>query len=221
MKQTAVFLLVVARAIAFAEAFMQNQARWQTKHPDVLRFKPVNTALAVVADPEKEERQHSKEDENDWIQTKNGGFLPNLRQRAMFSKTTKRPSTQITSIEGIEQYKREVVDEDDRIVCVRFYATWCRSCKAITPAFRKLPTIFPSVKFCEVPVTKGNAYLHQGLGIKSLPFAHIFHPEVGLVEELKIGKKNFKSFVQSLKSYVEGICDLPVEEVGDEEEERI
>ena len=34
---------------------------------------------------------------------------------------------------------------------------------------------FPSVKFVEVPLTKENAYLHDGLGVPSLPFAQLNH----------------------------------------------
>lgn len=42
----------------------------------------------------------------------------------------------------------------------------------------------------------------------SLPFGHIYHPTGGLVEELKIAKKNFPKFARVLKYYLDGKCDV-------------
>jgi hypothetical protein len=79
---------------------------------------------------------------------------------------------------------------------------------------------FPTVKFVEVPVTKENAYLHQGLGIPSLPFAHIYQTASAttdtnssssgatLVEEMKINKHVFADFARTLGQYVNGECAI-------------
>ena len=83
--------------------------------------------------------------------------------------------------------------------------------------FRKLPHDFPGVKFVEVPLTKENAYLHKGLGVPSLPFAHLYHPDVGLVEERKINKDLFSTFKKILKTYVEGECAVSYPEDQDDE----
>jgi hypothetical protein len=70
----------------------------------------------------------------------------------------------------------------------------------------------PDVKFVDVPVTNDNANLHQGLGVPSLPFGHIYHPSAGLVEELKLTRKFFPVYEQSLHSYYTGSCDIPDDE---------
>lgn len=62
--------------------------------------------------------------------------------------------------------------------------------------------------FVDVPVTNHNANLHQGLGVPSLPFGHIYDPVAGLVEELKLTRKHLSVFEQSLHSYYTGSCDL-------------
>jgi hypothetical protein len=54
--------------------------------------------------------------------------------------------------------------------------------------------------------------LFAASGVPSVPFAHIYHPDAGLVEELKISKPYFRDFKDSLNSYVIGSCDLPTEE---------
>ena len=60
----------------------------------------------------------------------------------------------------------------------------------------------------DVPVTEANADLHQGLGVPSLPFGHIYYPDGGLVEELKMSKKHFSNFKEILESYIENGCAI-------------
>jgi hypothetical protein len=68
--------------------------------------------------------------------------------------------------------------------------------------------------FVEVPVTEANANLHQGLGIPSLPFGHIYAPNGGLVEEVKITRPHFGKFAQKLQTYVQGQCDIESDDVS-------
>ena len=131
-----------------------------------------------------------------------------LMPKALRNRGTE-DDTAITTVDTLEDYKREVVDEKDKIVVVRFYAQWCKSCKAAFPLFQKMKADLPSVKYVMVPLTKDTAYIHSGLGVPSVPFGHIYHPDVGLVEERKINRKVFGEFRESLESYVKGSCDLP------------
>ena len=84
-----------------------------------------------------------------------------------------------------------------------------------TPTNRNSAT-FPAVQFVECPVTKENAVLHQGLGVPSLPYGHIYHPTAGLVEEVKINKNVFATFECMLESYVRGSC--PVQYLTDDDD---
>ena len=68
--------------------------------------------------------------------------------------------------------------------------------------------MYEDVLFVDVPVTPENANLHQGLEVPSLPFAHIYHPDGGLVEEMKLSRKYFATFAKTLKSYVDRQCDV-------------
>lgn len=111
-------------------------------------------------------------------------------------------------VRTLEEYKRVVGDEKEKIVAVRFYAPWCKACKAIAPSFYRLASTYSNVIFVDVPVTQENTNLHQGLKVPSLPFGHIYHPYGGLVEEKRISRRYFSSFAKSLKSYTDGQCDL-------------
>jgi thiol-disulfide isomerase/thioredoxin len=162
----------------------------------------INTALHVVADAEKNEVNNKKSQErvssrSSWIPAVGGGFFPNLREN------------KVIEVKTMQDYKVVVADEKERLVCVKFYAPWCRSCAAIKPLFKQLTHLHPSVKYVEVPLTKENAFLHEGLGVPSLPYAHIYHPEAGLVEERKINKNMFGEFRDEiLKSYIDGYCPI-------------
>lgn len=149
----------------------------------------------------------------DWIPAANGGFIPNIgnflgRKRDGAKSKTASPSTRILTVNNLLDYKRHVVDETDRLVCVRFYAPWCRACKAVAPMFARLASQYPTVKFVEVPLTQENAFMLQGLGVPSLPYGHIYHPEAGLVEERKMNKKVFGTLAYVLSTYVHGECSL-------------
>ena len=160
-----------------------------------------------------------------------GGFVPKFlkKQKGSSSDTTSKSSSStdamtyppIQLVDTLQDYKKEVVDEPSSIVVVRFFAPWCKSCKASMPLFKKmvLEHSNSNVKFVQVPLTKDTAYIHEGLGVPSIPYGHIYYPNVGLVEEKKINKKVFKDFRDSLDSYVVGSCDLSelVEEDVDDE----
>jgi thiol-disulfide isomerase/thioredoxin len=145
-----------------------------------------------------------------WIPTAGGGFLPRFFGRGSSKELV------IAEAETLQDYKRIVVDESQhQMVVVCFYAHWCRACKAVQPMFRKLARehSFSSssslpVKFVRVPLTPTNGFLHDGLGVPSLPYAHIYHPTAGLVEERKINKRVFADFEKVLETYVQGQCDL-------------
>jgi thiol-disulfide isomerase/thioredoxin len=159
------------------------------------------------------ERITDEEDQKEWKRVV-GGFVPRFLRREGADVRT----SPVEMVDTLEDYKRVVVDEPDRIVVVRFFAPWCKSCKAAHPIFKKMVSEHSetSVKFVEVPLTKETAYIHEGLGVPSVPFGHIYHPEAGLVEEKKINKRVFKEFREALDSYVRGSCDLPLED-GQEE----
>ncbi|KAL7575978.1 hypothetical protein ACA910_000767 [Epithemia clementina (nom. ined.)] len=89
-------------------------------------------------------------------------------------------------VSTLMDYKLHVAEEKERISVVRFISPSCRACKAATPLFDMLAHQFPDLNWAEVPVTKQNSALHQGLGVTTVPSGHIYVPGAGLVEELRM-----------------------------------
>lgn len=122
--------------------------------------------------------------------------------------TSARPNN-IIEVTSLEDYKREVADEQEKIVAVRFYAPWCKSCARAAPSFYRVAReLEDTVKFVDVPVTRDTSKIHQGLQIPTIPYSHVYHSDAGLVEELRMSRKQFGVFEDALKSYVTGSCDV-------------
>jgi len=144
------------------------------------------SVLRVVADPPMKEDEKKKEEGEgsfrDWIKSNNGGFIPNIRARLRrplargnrnsadrtqlsgeekTSKPKPHQAPMVLEVNNIQDYKTQVVDFPDKIVCVRFYAPWCKACKAVEASFHRLSRKYLEVQFVEVPVTKENVYLHK------------------------------------------------------------
>mmetsp|Transcript_13171 Transcript_13171/g.19374 ORF Transcript_13171/g.19374 Transcript_13171/m.19374 type:complete len:218 (+) Transcript_13171:203-856(+) len=166
----------------------------------------LNNVATPFEEQEKEKQKKREEDiindDDDWTEVE-GGFIPRIGRRL--------DRQLITEVTNLQDYKREVVDCEEKIVVVKFYAPWCRSCKSMEPLFKRMANSLSSdtsIKFVQVSVTADNAMLHQGLGVPSVPFGHIYHKDVGLVEELTLKKKEFRNFEKILDTYVEGSCDI-------------
>ena len=65
----------------------------------------------------------------------------------------------------------------------------------------KMAATKPETIFLDVPVTESNTNLHKGLGIESVPFAHVYHPERGLVEETKLSRETFSEFTDLVEKH--------------------
>jgi thiol-disulfide isomerase/thioredoxin len=168
-------------------------------------------AASLVSNPITQEQQQQQEDLDP-----STSFEDRMRGLAFKGKKkqpVRRLPPNVFVVETLQDYKQIVGGESSKMVAVRFYAPWCKACKAVQPLFYHMANKFPNVVFVDVPVTDQNTNLHQGLGVQALPSGHIYHPSGGLVEELRMTRKCIPSFARKLLSYVVGRCDL--EEGGD------
>ena len=135
-------------------------------------------------------------------------FRPETKRDSIPTRRTLSIPYNVVTVNSLQEYKAVVGDESSRVVAVRFHATYCRACMAVAPHFYRIAKMNPNVVFVDVPVTQANAALHQGLEVPSLPYGHIYHPQSGLVEEMKLTRKDIPEFREKLKRYSEGNCDI-------------
>lgn len=109
----------------------------------------------------------------------------------------------------LQDFKRLVGDERERISVVRFHAPWCRACLRTAPLFDRLAVKYPNVNFVKVQVGPESQHLVAAFGIPKFPYGQIYHPTQGLAEELSMNKNVFQDFCRILASYVDESCELP------------
>lgn len=73
---------------------------------------------------------------------------------------------------------------------------------SLRPAFHKMAASNPDIIYLDVPISESNRNLHKGLGISSVPFCHIYHPEHGLVEETKISREALSEIKALVQKYL-------------------
>ena len=207
-----------------APAYYGDLRRTSTERPAFF------TADAEEVHRHKKSSSSDDGDDGSWTPVE-GGFLPNYSRPTApssppASRTTRKKKQKggvVQEVVTLQDYKKVVADEPDKITAVRFHAPWCRACRAARSRFRKLARKYADdddrIQFVEVPLTSDNAVLHEGLGIPSLPYGHVYHPEAGLVEERRINKNLFADYESSLDSYVRGYCRVRYTEDGTGNEE--
>jgi thiol-disulfide isomerase/thioredoxin len=141
---------------------------------------------------------------------------PSFRQRMLnrLGKSNDAPTKRtredgpFTTVRTLAEFKKEVVDEATGLVVVWYYAPWCRACKHVAPGFVALARRHPDIKFVRVPALNDNTALHQGLGVPSVPYVHLYHQEGGLVEEQKLKRAQLSAFHKKLEDYEQESCSL-------------
>ena len=73
---------------------------------------------------------------------------------------------------------RETIDNND-IVIVDFWATWCGPCKPFAPVFEAASELHPDIVFGKVN-TEEQQELAAQFGIRSIPTLMIFREQIGV-----------------------------------------
>eukprot|EP00747_Dinoflagellata_sp_TGD_P167456 gnl/TRDRNA2_/TRDRNA2_191898_c0_seq1.p1 gnl/TRDRNA2_/TRDRNA2_191898_c0~~gnl/TRDRNA2_/TRDRNA2_191898_c0_seq1.p1 ORF type:complete len:280 (-),score=47.24 gnl/TRDRNA2_/TRDRNA2_191898_c0_seq1:165-1004(-) len=81
-------------------------------------------------------------------------------------------SGQVTALTGLNEFLSAQSCYPGRIIIFKFYAPWCRACKAMGAKLAKIAEEFPEARFFEVSFDD-NKDLIKSLGIKKLPFVEI------------------------------------------------
>jgi len=114
----------------------------------------------------------------------------------------------VLNVETLQQLKNALDFNKEKVVVVRFFSHHCKSCAAVTPKLNRLARLNPNARFIDIPITKDNPDVQKEMDIYAVPFGHIYYPEVGLVEEVKMSKLHWHDFEDIFYSYVNDTCDV-------------
>ena len=122
-------------------------------------------------------------------------------QKKTRKKTTKSLPSYIHLIDKEDDFKKTVEEEKEKIVVVRFFAYWCKTCKSMSPYYyRMAEKLHENIIFVEIPHSPETAALYERLDVPGVPFGHIYHPKHGLMHKTQLSKRSDSSdFEKNLK----------------------
>ncbi|KAL7504344.1 hypothetical protein ACHAXN_002250 [Cyclotella atomus] len=116
----------------------------------------------------------------------------------------------IWEIENQDQHNAWLAANPDKLMVIKFYAPWCRACKAVEPKFIQ---ISKDEKYDNIPIIFGQlsvqhnkAYVKQ-LGILALPSIQIYAGSEGLVENFPCGPSKIPMLKRKLTETVNAKVD--------------
>ena len=102
---------------------------------------------------------------------------------------------------------------EDRLVVVDFYAQWCGACRALYPKLVKLAQENEDIVFLKVDYD-ANKSMCKGLGIKVLPFFHLYRGSLGRVDELSASVSKLPRLRTAIQKHNTPRCDLQSHDKG-------
>jgi len=104
----------------------------------------------------------------------------------------------VRALHGEGEFLAALASADDRLVVVKWYAPYCRSCKALGVKFEKYAreTVRASwakgrVLFFEVDISE-NKQLYRAHQVQYLPTIRFYKRDLGMVEDFTVGPSKFQ-----------------------------
>lgn len=98
--------------------------------------------------------------------------------------------TELTDIEA----ESKLLNNNDRLILVDFYATWCGPCKRMAPIIKELEAEYPNVDFYKIDVDKNK--VDDALGVSAMP-TYLFIKNSSNLEQIEgaMSKEKMKSLL--------------------------
>ena len=91
-------------------------------------------------------------------------------------------------------------EAEDRVICIKVHASFCRACKAFAPRFTRLTNDpeFEHVEFYDILIDENKRLVEQ-LGLTALPAVEIVAGGRGKGQPLLVGKSKVSGLVDALR----------------------
>eukprot|EP00308_Calcidiscus_leptoporus_P013372 CAMPEP_0119377788 /NCGR_PEP_ID=MMETSP1334-20130426/46628_1 /TAXON_ID=127549 /ORGANISM="Calcidiscus leptoporus, Strain RCC1130" /LENGTH=216 /DNA_ID=CAMNT_0007396811 /DNA_START=11 /DNA_END=661 /DNA_ORIENTATION=- len=121
----------------------------------------------------------------------------------------------LTQLSDDAQYQAKIDEatRENKVVIIKFHASWCRACKAMAPKYQRVAEDWPELEFCEI-LFDNNKKLCKSLGIKILPYVEVIGGTLGKVEGFSCGPSKISRLQERLE--VHGGCEeIPCTDVSE------
>lgn len=105
----------------------------------------------------------------------------------------------------MQSYLDAVAVSQDRLVVLKIFAPWCRSCRALHPKVNRLAREFPEVTFFKMDYEK-NKELCYRLGVSSMPTFLFYHGAAGEIEKFSCGPMRAGVIREKIDNFLNGQC---------------
>lgn len=122
-------------------------------------------------------------------------------------KWWERSAPNMTTVADVQELVDGLAAAGDSLVIVDFFAPWCGACRALYPKLLKLAEAYPDVHILKVNFDESKA-MCKTLGVKVLPFFHIYHGAEGRVAAFSCTVAKFERMREALAAYHSPICSL-------------
>ena len=114
-----------------------------------------------------------------------------------------------THIQSVQQLVDELAEgaKSDQLVVVDFFAPWCGACRSLFPKLKKICAEHPDVRFLAINFDE-NPGLARGLGVKMLPFFHMYRGAEGRVCAFTASVSKVAKLCEAIESHKSPRCFL-------------
>eukprot|EP00904_Undaria_pinnatifida_P001857 jgi/Undpi1/11672/HiC_scaffold_36.g13967.m1 len=107
----------------------------------------------------------------------------------------------VQRIRSNADYLEALRGNERSLVVIKFFAPWCRSCKAMDVKYRKLAAQNQNVKFFEIDVNE-SPELKKALGVRSVPTVKLHAGSLGQVANFTCGPRKVPELERKI-----GLCE--------------
>lgn len=206
-------LILIAPCRAFALSFCGGRVL----RPDRITERPRRCPMKDPYDPYSRSYSSLRKMRNSLSRRRKSTALFQTSVNGEFSQgTTTREMPQISSfgvyqIKNEDQYNNFLRANPNKLVVMKFYANYCRACKALQPQFlavkndpqlRGLPVVW-----AEFMSARDNLEIFQRLNVLALPTVHFYDGQRGLVENFPCGVAKIPLLKQKLALFLNSRVD--------------
>ncbi|EFN55749.1 hypothetical protein CHLNCDRAFT_134092 [Chlorella variabilis] len=110
-------------------------------------------------------------------------------------------------VDSVQQLVDELEENQERLVVVEFYASWCTGCRSLFPKLLALAEETPSVRFLLVDADDNKAMARK-LGVDGLPTVLLFAGPEGRVEQFNVTSSRFQTLRAAIDRWNAPRCSL-------------